>query len=115
MTLQPGCAVLDNASPPAELATSHQLTLTPVLPISQIPSLAACTAFVARHMPLEDVFRVPPAAREVDDIESRKTWREPKAKADETAGEDEGGSVQWTAGEIMEARALDRGFREFAA
>lgn len=70
-------------------------------------------SFVARHMPLEEVFHVPPPKREVDDIEARKTWRTGQAPAPK-GGEGEGKEEvqQWTAGEIMEARALDRGFCE---
>lgn len=68
-------------------------------------------------MPLEDIFRVPVPEREVNDIESRKTWRGPRPEAKPDADAEEGGereAMQWTAGEIMEARALDRGFREFS-
>ncbi|BEI88039.1 uncharacterized protein CcaverHIS019_0107570 [Cutaneotrichosporon cavernicola] len=72
-----------------------------ILPISQIPSLPACTAFVARHMPLEDIFRVPRPKQE-DDIDLR-TWRGPRPTTPKK-------NAGWTAGEIMDARALDRGF-----
>ncbi|BEJ11313.1 hypothetical protein CspHIS471_0107350 [Cutaneotrichosporon sp. HIS471] len=72
-----------------------------ILPISQIPSLPACTAFVARHMPLEDIFRVPRPKQE-DDIDLR-TWRGPRPTTPKK-------KAGWTAGEIMDARALDRGF-----
>jgi hypothetical protein len=61
-------------------------------------------------MPLEDVFRIPPPEREVDDIEARKTWRGPRPEASTPTQ----GAVQWTAGEIMEGRALDRGFCGFS-
>ncbi|GMK54708.1 hypothetical protein CspeluHIS016_0112940 [Cutaneotrichosporon spelunceum] len=72
------------------------------LPISQIPSMPACTAFVARHMPLEDVFRIP-RPKEEEDVDVHRTWREPRPATVKK-------NAAWTAGEIMDARALDRGF-----
>lgn len=75
--------------------------------ISQIPSLPSCIYFAAEHLPLEDVFKIPLPDKEVDDVASKRTWREGSRPADAPAP-----VPQWTAGEIMEARALDRGFCE---
>lgn len=58
-------------------------------------------------MPLEEVFRVPPPDAEIDNLEAKKTWREPRPE--ETLAPTK---PTWTAGGIMEARALDRGFRK---
>lgn len=81
-----------------------------VLPISQIPSLPACMYQAGRILPLEHIFRVPlPVSPEEDDqYASKKTWREPREAVSEEK------KVVWTAGSIMEGRALDRGYCEFA-
>jgi hypothetical protein len=80
----------------------------PVLPISQIPSLPACMYQAGRILPLEYIFRVPPpeTSEDNDQYATKKTWREPReAVAVER-------QAVWTAGSIMEGRALDRGYRE---
>jgi len=84
----------------------HQLTT--VLPISQIPSLPACMYQAGRILPLEHIFRVPaPAASDDNDqYAAKKTWRE----ARETIVEET--KAVWTAGSVMEGRALDRGYCE---
>lgn len=81
-----------------------------VLPISQIPSLPSCIHFVAECMPIEDMFHVPILAQDEDTIESKKTWREdmPRAHVSQPARD-------ITAGDIMEARAVDRGYCELQA
>lgn len=58
---------------------------------------------------MEVIFRIPaPDADGLDtDYSAKKTWREPK----EAQGGD-GSKVKWTAGDLMESRALDRGYRE---
>lgn len=55
-------------------------------------------------MPIEDIFHVPMAAKEENVIESKKTWRDdaPRTSAPQAS--------VITAGEIMESRALDRGY-----
>lgn len=64
-------------------------------------------------MPLEDVFHVPPPEVELDDMEAKKTWRGPRPDTPGATGERTPPKPTWTAGGIMEARALDRGFCEF--
>jgi hypothetical protein len=91
------------------LSLALALPPTSVLPISQIPSLPSCIHFAARVMPLEDIFHVPSPEVEVDDMEAKKSWREPREHTTATTK-----IPTWTAGGIMEARALDRGFGESA-
>lgn len=79
-----------------------------VLPISQIPSLPACIYYAARLIPLEEIFRIPPPTSDQDEYESKKTWRTPRV-----AGEKDKNRDVWTAGSIMEGRALDRGYSEY--
>ncbi|KAL1410090.1 hypothetical protein Q8F55_004093 [Vanrija albida] len=75
-----------------------------ILPISQIPSLPSCIYYVATRMPIEDVFRVPPPAED-EVVVDKRTWRGDGPRAVEEAR-----GHTWTAGGIMEARAVDRGF-----
>ncbi|KAL1409274.1 hypothetical protein Q8F55_006107 [Vanrija albida] len=76
-----------------------------ILSIAQIPSLPACISFAARFLPLERVFRLPPPEPEVDPMAAKRTWRKGMvAPVAEPKG------PRWTAGEIMDRRALDRGF-----
>jgi hypothetical protein len=63
-------------------------------------------------MPLEEVFRIPPPEIEVVDLESKKTWRGAREDIAALLAESNPLEPVWTAGEIMEARALDRGFCE---
>lgn len=80
-----------------------------VLPISQIPSLHACILAAGHLLPLETIFSVPaPPTSPSDVYADKRTWRTPKAE--DTAREQK--RERWTAGGIMEARALDRGYRE---
>ncbi|KAK4688597.1 large subunit GTPase 1, partial [Tremellales sp. Uapishka_1] len=81
--------------------------LAGILPISQIPSLPACIHFAARHLPLEQIFRIPfPSSYEVpDDYASRKTYRDPNRVTEVVERK-----KVWTAGGLMEGRAEDRGF-----
>jgi hypothetical protein len=80
---------------------------SPVLPISQIPSLAACITTAAHLMPLEDIFRVPlPPQSPIDEHAHKKTYRDGMARPQVDVG------PRWTAGAIMEGRALDRGYCE---
>lgn len=79
--------------------------LTSVLPIAQIPSLPACIQFASRLLPLERVFRIPEPEQSVDELEAKKTWRGPHRIA---APAKKG----WTAGDLMDGRAADRGFSE---
>lgn len=80
-----------------------------VLPISQIPSLPACMHYAATVMPLETIFDIPPSADivEQDKYADKRTWR--GTRDTDTEGEKR---VQWTAGMIMEGRALARGYRK---
>jgi hypothetical protein len=58
-------------------------------------------------MPLENIFHLPPPIREPEDpYASKKTWRKPK----EEVVDDTEPVTKWTAGEIMDARATDRGY-----
>ena len=85
--------------------------LMTVLPISQIPSLPACMYQAGRILPLEYIFRVPPpeSSEEDDRYATKKTWREPREAVTTER------QAVWTAGSIMEGRALDRGYRKFAS
>ncbi|BEI85717.1 hypothetical protein CcaverHIS002_0600040 [Cutaneotrichosporon cavernicola] len=77
-----------------------------ILPISQIPSLPACVAFAAKYLPMERIFNIPAPEVVVDDIVSKKTWRagyRPHVSAKPMG-------PRWTAGDIMDGRATDRGF-----
>lgn len=79
-----------------------------VLPIAQIPSLPACVAFAVKYLPLERIFNVPPPDVVVDDMESKKTYRggyRPPVQAKPKG-------PRWTAGDIMDGRASDRGFSQ---
>lgn len=61
-------------------------------------------------MPLEEIFHLPPPPREPEDpYASKKTWRKPK----EEIVDDTEPVTKWTAGEIMDARATDRGYGVF--
>nr|XP_019051132.1 hypothetical protein I302_01581 [Kwoniella bestiolae CBS 10118]OCF30062.1 hypothetical protein I302_01581 [Kwoniella bestiolae CBS 10118] len=60
--------------------------LAATIPIAQIASLPACITFCAQRLPLEHIFKIP-----------------------YTTAEDEQ-KEKWTAGKIMEGRALDRGY-----
>lgn len=69
--------------------------------------MPACIHYAATLLPLEIVFRVPkPEPTETDAYAAKKTWR-----GDRPAQEQEKKEV-WTASDIMEGRALDRGFRK---
>lgn len=58
-------------------------------------------------MPLEEIFRVPlPPQSPIDEHAHKKTYRDGMQRAMKETG------PRWTAGAIMEARALDRGFSE---
>lgn len=77
-----------------------------VLPIAQIPSMAACIHYAATLIPLEDIYAIPRhAAEEEDPYASKKTWRGDRPVVKEN-------SETWTAGGIMEGRALEKGFRK---
>jgi hypothetical protein len=66
--------------------------------------------FAASHLPLEDVFHIPPPEIEVDTMASKRTWRTPREEDPDVIAAAQ--QVPWTAGLIMEERALDRGFGE---
>lgn len=87
-----------------------------VLPISQIPSLPACIYFAASHLPVETIFNVPPPTEwSADDtLQSNKTYRAGFERSKEAIEDEERRRKEarsWTAGLIMEGRALDRGYR----
>lgn len=62
--------------------------------------------FAGRLLPLERIFRIPEPEREVDETEAKKTWRGPRPVQAAKKG--------WTAGNIMDGRAADRGFSELS-
>lgn len=71
----------------------------------------ACILTAGHLLPLEDIFAIPaPASDPSEDYADKRTWRTPRAE--EEARERAERKVVWTAGGIMEARALDRGYRE---
>lgn len=81
-----------------------------VLPISQIPSMHACILTAGHLLPLEDIFKIPAQDTGPSDAYAdKRTWRTPRPEEEQAAREKR---ERWTAGGIMEARALDRGYRE---
>lgn len=56
---------------------------------------------------MEQVFRIPAPPVVEDDIDSKRTWRGPRPVVQKPKG------PRWTAGEVMDGRATDRGFSEF--
>ncbi|KAK8850508.1 hypothetical protein IAR55_004426 [Kwoniella newhampshirensis] len=85
--------------------------LAGIIPISQIPSLPACIHFAALHLPLEIIFRVPRTEEDYakDEYAGKRTYRDP-ALAEEKARQEKEKKERWTAGGILEGRALDRGY-----
>lgn len=75
--------------------------------------MPSCIHFAGDHLPLETIFKVPLEADEEEDHEAKKTWREDDGRERQSVPEKK--QVQITAGEIMEARAVDRGFGETPA
>lgn len=74
--------------------------------------MSACIYYAANLLPIETIFHVPPPQKDNDDAYTdKRTWRDP-AKA-EAARAERGKARSLTAGGIMEARALDRGYRKF--
>ena len=67
--------------------------------------------FAGNLLPLEEIFNIPrPASSPSKEIQ--RTWRdESQAAAARLREEEERKAEKWTAGGIIEARALDRGFR----
>jgi hypothetical protein len=69
--------------------------------------MAACIHYAATLIPLEEIYTIPrPAVEEEDPYASKKTWRGERPAVKEN-------TETWTAGGIMEGRALERGFCEF--
>lgn len=66
--------------------------------------MPACIHYAANLLPLEKIFNIPrPEFEEIDTYAAKKTWRGDKpvlAEQKET----------WTSGDMMEGRALDRGY-----
>lgn len=61
-------------------------------------------------MPLETIFRIPEREQApLDPYASKRTWRGPEAEAEVSD------QVRWTAGDLMEERAKDRGYRTFCS
>ncbi|CAK9781736.1 P-loop containing nucleoside triphosphate hydrolase protein [Cutaneotrichosporon oleaginosum] len=60
----------------------------------------------AKYLPLERIFNVPAPEIIIDDIESKKTWR--GGSRPTVASKPKG--PRWTAGDIMDGRATERGF-----
>lgn len=68
--------------------------------------MPACIHYASRLIPLENVFKVVrPEMEEEDPYASKKTWRGDRPVIKES-------TEVWTAGAIMEGRALERGFCE---
>lgn len=78
------------------------------MPISQIPSLPACIHYAATLLPVETIFNVPNPQAIQDDFANKRTWRDP-AKAEAVQAE-KAKEVEWTAGGMIESKALDRGY-----
>ncbi|WVQ86042.1 hypothetical protein IAT38_008210 [Cryptococcus sp. DSM 104549] len=86
--------------------------LAGIVPISQIPSLPACIHFAATHLPLETIFRVPQPEPDASDLyAAKRTYRDAEQAERARAQEVEKRKRErWTAGGIMEGRAVDKGF-----
>ena len=68
--------------------------------------MPACIHYAAALIPLEEIFTIPkPDPEEHDAYASKKTWRGDRPVQQET-------KEVWTAGNIMEGRALERGYRK---
>lgn len=66
--------------------------------------MAACIHYAATLIPLEEIYTIPkPAVEDEDPYASKKTWRGDRPVVQEN-------TETWTAGSIMEGRALERGF-----
>ena len=86
--------------------------LPSVLPISQIPSLFACISTAARLAPLEQIFSVSQTKEpeQKDEYADKRTWRGPRPQ--ERVVEEAKSQAKLTAWQIIEGRALDRGYSE---
>ncbi|WVF68041.1 hypothetical protein IAT40_002803 [Kwoniella sp. CBS 6097] len=87
--------------------------LAATIPISQIASLPSCISFASKHMPLETIFKIPYSVSEtdIDPYAGKRTYRDPAlAQAEKEKREQEERKQKWTAGKIMEGRAIDRGY-----
>lgn len=68
--------------------------------------MPACIHYAAALIPLEEIFTIPkPDPEEHDAYASKKTWRGDRPVQQEA-------KEVWTAGNIMEGRALERGYRK---
>ncbi|RXK41682.1 hypothetical protein M231_00917 [Tremella mesenterica] len=89
----------------------HELqALAGVLPIAQIPSLPSCIHFTASLLPLEDIFKLslPDEESSEDPYADKRTWRTPRLTEEKVEKVVKRKKV--TAGTIMEAHALARGW-----
>ncbi|WVR08573.1 hypothetical protein IAU60_005628 [Kwoniella sp. DSM 27419] len=87
--------------------------LAATIPISQIASMPSCISFAANHLPLETIFNVPYSVTDTDTdpYAGKRTYRDPAlAEAERLKREEEAKREKWTAGKIMEGRAIDRGY-----
>ncbi|OCF43640.1 hypothetical protein I317_02532 [Kwoniella heveanensis CBS 569] len=87
--------------------------LAATIPISQIASMPSCISFASKHLPLETIFKIPYSVSEtdVDPYAGKRTYRDPAlAEAEKKRREQEERKEKWTAGKIMEGRAIDRGY-----
>ncbi|WVQ95598.1 hypothetical protein IAU59_002695 [Kwoniella sp. CBS 9459] len=87
--------------------------LAATIPISQIASMPSCISFASRHLPLETIFKVPYSVSDtdVDPYAGKRTYRDPTvAQVEKEKREQEERKQKWTAGKIMEGRAIDRGY-----
>jgi hypothetical protein len=72
--------------------------------------MPACIYFASTVLPLETIFTVPtPESVDSESYAAKKTWRGPRPDAEEVVAEKK---INWTAGMIMEGRALERGYRK---
>lgn len=68
--------------------------------------MPACIHYASTLIPLEQVYAIVRSDQEEEDpYASKKTWRGDRPAAKDT-------TEVWTAGVIMEGRALERGYRE---
>lgn len=71
--------------------------------------MPSCIHFAGNHLPLETIFKIPVPEDEEDDHEAKKTWREDAGRGERPPPQPKK-APEITAGELLEQRAVDRGF-----
>lgn len=107
--------------------SGYKLTLRPVLPISQVSSVASCIHRIACLLPLEKALHLSPPARWQEERERKRAMQarittrrqddehDPQGARTPVSYEKDGGADdehagQWTAGDILQGWAEYRGY-----